>query len=187
MRRPLSFGEGHGRSFLDFDVLPASASISIVKTPPNDSARNESACRSGSRGQGAAIAPVREMENPNENIDSPGSVLVRAFFRRFDGPKAMIDEASTPRPRRSWRGDASTVIRGRRSQEEARPLPARFADGRRRESGPVIVPGKPDESPLWEQVESGEMPPKSPLPTPIRPTGRWIAPIPRTGGPTRST
>ena len=31
------------------------------------------------------------------------------------------------------------------------------------ESGPAIVAGKPEESPLWEQVESGEMPPRSPL------------------------
>jgi hypothetical protein len=31
------------------------------------------------------------------------------------------------------------------------------------ESGAVIVAGKPAESLLWEQVESGEMPPKSPL------------------------
>ncbi len=31
------------------------------------------------------------------------------------------------------------------------------------ENGEVIVPGKPEESLLWEQVNSGEMPPKSPL------------------------
>jgi hypothetical protein len=31
------------------------------------------------------------------------------------------------------------------------------------DSGPAIVPGKIDESPLWERIESGEMPPKSPL------------------------
>jgi hypothetical protein len=31
------------------------------------------------------------------------------------------------------------------------------------ESGPAIVPGKPGESLLWERVEAGEMPPKSPL------------------------
>ena len=29
--------------------------------------------------------------------------------------------------------------------------------------GAAIVAGKPDESPLWERVEAGEMPPKSPL------------------------
>jgi cytochrome c553 len=28
------------------------------------------------------------------------------------------------------------------------------------ESGPVVVPGKPDESPLWKLVEAGEMPPE---------------------------
>src|SRR3954454_13980174 len=32
------------------------------------------------------------------------------------------------------------------------------------ESGPAIVPGHPDESPLWERVEAGEMPPKAALP-----------------------
>jgi hypothetical protein len=31
------------------------------------------------------------------------------------------------------------------------------------EGGPAIVAGKPDESPLWEMVESGEMPPKASL------------------------
>ncbi|WP_422928476.1 PSD1 and planctomycete cytochrome C domain-containing protein [Singulisphaera sp. PoT] len=31
------------------------------------------------------------------------------------------------------------------------------------ESGPAVIPGKLDESPLWEQVSSGEMPPKDPL------------------------
>src|SRR4051812_45387978 len=31
------------------------------------------------------------------------------------------------------------------------------------ESGEAIVAGKPEESLLWEQVESGEMPPKAPL------------------------
>jgi hypothetical protein len=35
-----------------------------------------------------------------------------------------------------------------------------FAGG---ESGEAIVAGKPDDSPLWEKVEAGEMPPKSPL------------------------
>ena len=35
-----------------------------------------------------------------------------------------------------------------------------FAGG---ESGAAIVAGKPDESLLWEKVEAGEMPPKSPL------------------------
>jgi hypothetical protein len=30
-------------------------------------------------------------------------------------------------------------------------------------SGPAIVPGKPDTSPLWKRVAAGEMPPKKPL------------------------
>jgi len=42
--------------------------------------------------------------------------------------------------------------------------------------GLVIVPGKPDESPLWDRVASGEMPPKSPLPATERAALRaWIA------------
>jgi len=32
------------------------------------------------------------------------------------------------------------------------------------DEGPAVVPGKPDESPLWAHVEADEMPPKSPLP-----------------------
>src|SRR5262245_12908097 len=32
------------------------------------------------------------------------------------------------------------------------------------ESGPAIVPGKPEESLLWEYIEGGKMPPKTPLP-----------------------
>lgn len=32
------------------------------------------------------------------------------------------------------------------------------------ESGPSIIPGKPEESPLWEKLEQDEMPPKHPLP-----------------------
>src|SRR5579871_4303633 len=35
-----------------------------------------------------------------------------------------------------------------------------FAGG---ESGRTIVPGKPDESLLWQRVSAGEMPPKKPL------------------------
>jgi Protein of unknown function (DUF1549)/Protein of unknown function (DUF1553)/Planctomycete cytochrome C/Concanavalin A-like lectin/glucanases superfamily len=31
------------------------------------------------------------------------------------------------------------------------------------ESGPAIVPGKPEESPLWQRISAGEMPPKKPL------------------------
>ena len=51
--------------------------------------------------------------------------------------------------------------------------PSAMAGG---ESGEAIVPGKPDESLLWEQVESGEMPPKSPLPAGEKAALRdWIA------------
>ena len=43
-------------------------------------------------------------------------------------------------------------------------------------SGPAIVPGKLDESPLWERVESDEMPPKAPLPAAEKAALRdWIA------------
>ena len=43
-------------------------------------------------------------------------------------------------------------------------------------SGPAIVPGKLDESPLWERVEADEMPPKSPLPAAEKAALRdWIA------------
>ncbi|HWE36246.1 MAG TPA: PSD1 and planctomycete cytochrome C domain-containing protein [Isosphaeraceae bacterium] len=42
--------------------------------------------------------------------------------------------------------------------------------------GAAIVPGKPEESPLWEKVEAGEMPPKAPLPEAERAVlRRWIA------------
>jgi hypothetical protein len=45
-----------------------------------------------------------------------------------------------------------------------------------RKGGPVIVPGKPDESPLWERIEAGEMPPDSPLPEAEKAVlRRWIA------------
>ena len=43
-------------------------------------------------------------------------------------------------------------------------------------SGPAIVPGKPEESLLWEHVASDEMPPKSPLPATEKAVLRdWIA------------
>ncbi len=44
------------------------------------------------------------------------------------------------------------------------------------ETGSTIVPGKPEESLLWEQLESDEMPPKSPL-TPLEKSTikAWIA------------
>ncbi|WP_435015836.1 DUF1553 domain-containing protein [Tundrisphaera sp. TA3] len=38
---------------------------------------------------------------------------------------------------------------------------AAFAGG---DSGPAIVPGNPEDSPLWERVAAGEMPPKAALP-----------------------
>jgi cytochrome c553 len=31
------------------------------------------------------------------------------------------------------------------------------------ESGPAIIPGKPEESPIWQRISAGEMPPKKPL------------------------
>src|SRR5262249_35811941 len=44
------------------------------------------------------------------------------------------------------------------------------------ESGAAIVPGRPDESFLWEQVESGAMPPKAALTESERQVlRRWIA------------
>ncbi len=44
------------------------------------------------------------------------------------------------------------------------------------ESGDAIVAGKPGESLLWERVESGEMPPKSPLPAAEKAALRdWIS------------
>jgi hypothetical protein len=44
------------------------------------------------------------------------------------------------------------------------------------DSGPVIEPGKPDESLLWSRIESDEMPPKHPLPAAERKALReWIA------------
>jgi hypothetical protein len=44
------------------------------------------------------------------------------------------------------------------------------------EGGAAIVPGKPEESPLWEKVAAGEMPPKAPLPEAERVVLRnWIA------------
>ncbi|MFI5458429.1 MAG: PSD1 and planctomycete cytochrome C domain-containing protein [Isosphaerales bacterium] len=44
------------------------------------------------------------------------------------------------------------------------------------QDGLAIVPGKPNESPLWERVSSGEMPPKSPLPATEKAVLRgWIA------------
>ena len=43
-------------------------------------------------------------------------------------------------------------------------------------SGPAIVAGKLEESPLWERVESDEMPPKAPLPASEKASLReWIA------------
>ncbi len=43
-------------------------------------------------------------------------------------------------------------------------------------TGVAIVPGKPDESLLWERVESGEMPPNAPLPDAEKVALRqWIA------------
>lgn len=43
-------------------------------------------------------------------------------------------------------------------------------------SGAVIVPGKPDDSLLWERVDTDEMPPKSPLTAAERAVLRqWIA------------
>ena len=44
------------------------------------------------------------------------------------------------------------------------------------ESGAAIVPGKPEDSLLWERVRSDEMPPKTPLPTSEKTLLRsWLA------------
>src|SRR6266852_5508617 len=42
-------------------------------------------------------------------------------------------------------------------------------------NGPVVHPGKPADSPLWQMVQEGKMPPKSPLPETERSLiRRWI-------------
>ncbi len=57
---------------------------------------------------------------------------------------------------------------------------AAFAGGK---AGPAIVAGRPEESPLWDRVESGEMPPKAPLPEAEKAALRdWIASGARWGG-----
>src|SRR5687767_1609895 len=44
------------------------------------------------------------------------------------------------------------------------------------DSGKVLVPGKPDDSPLWQRVHAGEMPPKKPLPAAEKAILRaWLA------------
>src|SRR5947209_1763049 len=41
--------------------------------------------------------------------------------------------------------------------------------------GPVVAPGKPEDSLLWQMVREGKMPPKQPLPEAERVTlQRWI-------------
>jgi hypothetical protein len=55
-------------------------------------------------------------------------------------------------------------------------LSGRASAERGGEGGVAIVPGRPDDSPLWERVDSGEMPPKNPLPAAERAVIRdWIA------------
>ena len=50
------------------------------------------------------------------------------------------------------------------------------------DDGPVLVPGNPDKSPLYETVASGQMPPTKKLPAPERETIRaWIAAGARSG------
>ena len=91
------------------------------------------------------------------------------------GHLAARAERSTSKSRRSWRGGASTVI------PEADPkghldLSISASALRGGEGGSAIVAGKPDESPLWERVDSDEMPPKSPLSQSEKATLRdWIA------------
>src|SRR5260370_20240580 len=42
-------------------------------------------------------------------------------------------------------------------------------------NGPVVHPGKPDQSTLWQMIQEGKMPPKSPLPEAERSlVRRWI-------------
>ena len=60
-----------------------------------------------------------------------------------------------------WRAAASTATADR-SPRGARPGESSgCAKGGK--SGPALVAGKPDESLLWQRIESGEMPPKQPL------------------------
>jgi hypothetical protein len=55
-------------------------------------------------------------------------------------------------------------------------LSSRAAALRGGESGAAVVPGKPDESALWERIDAEEMPPKSPLPEVEKAALRdWIA------------
>ena len=76
---------------------------------------------------------------------------------------------------------------GARPEGEARPLPA-TSTMKGGESGPAIVPGKPEESLFWEHVEADEMPPKAAAPRrPRRPRSATGSPRGPAGGPTRST
>ena len=110
-------------------------------------------------------------------LDRPGELGRRAGEVRRLG-RADPGQAL---PRLPFRG---------RPEGEARPFDLEGPrDAWRQGVGPAIVAGKPAESPLWERVESDEMPPKSPLKARRREGG-----APRLdrrrgvpGGPTRST
>jgi hypothetical protein len=87
------------------------------------------------------------------------------------------------RPSEDFDGSVAMILARRCLDCHSGPEPKGKLDLSRRsavlvggESGPAIVPGHPDQSPLWERVEAGEMPPKAALPEDEKlALRRWIA------------
>src|SRR5262245_36969698 len=102
---------------------------------------------------------------------------------------ACLSAAATPasrgddRPAPGFDASVATILARRCLDCHSGPDPKGKLDLSRRsavlgggKAGPAVVPGRPDESPLWERVESGEMPPKAALPEDEKAALRdWIA------------
>jgi Protein of unknown function (DUF1553)/Protein of unknown function (DUF1549)/Planctomycete cytochrome C/Concanavalin A-like lectin/glucanases superfamily len=107
------------------------------------------------------------------------TLLVLACLSMVTVPASRGDD----RPASGFDASVATILARRCLDCHSGPEPKGKLDLSRRsavleggEGGPAIVPGRPDQSPLWERVEAGEMPPKAALPEDEKVALReWIA------------
>ena len=150
-----------------------------------------------------AIGSVRKVWNRNQNrwslsssVVGPvtvlaGLLLIPPGLTPLDAPDPATSEPVSPAPPPEFQTDLFPILQThclRCHNSEARlaglDLSTKAALFRGSASGSVLVPGRPQESPLYRMVHKGQMPPDKqtePSPSEIATLQAWIASLPVPG------